>query len=302
MIGVAATASGVVLLLALKQPGNTVAGSSSQAGSQLPPAGSASTGNGAAAAGGLTVLGDVAQTQYGDVQVQLTLSGGRIIGAQAVKAPSADANSRQIASDAIPKLNQAVMTAQSAQIDAVSGASYTSEGYIKSLQSALDKAGAAGAGGSGAGDSGSDESGAQAGAQPGAGTQPGGGSGSGAASDSGADPGPGSGSGSGSDSGSGSGSEGAPAAKTVLGDVADTQYGPVQVRITVSGGKVTAADAVKAPDSDANSRQIAAGAIPKLNQAAVTAQSAQIDAVSGASYTSEGYITSLQSALDKAGL
>jgi uncharacterized protein with FMN-binding domain len=288
MIGVAATASSVVLLLALKQPGNTVAEASSQAGSQVPPAGSASAGNGAVPAGGETVLGDVAATQYGDVQVQLTLSGGRITGAQTVKAPSADAQSRQIAADAIPKLNQAVMTAQSAQIDAVSGASYTSEGYIKSLQSALDKAGAAGAVGSGAGDSGSDGSGAQAGAQPGAGTQPGGESGSGSDSDSG--------------SGSGSGSGGAPAAKTVLGDVADTQYGPVQVRITVSGGKVTAADAVKAPDSDANSRQIAAGAVPKLNQAAVKAQSAQIDAVSGASYTSEGYIKSLQSALDKAGL
>ncbi|MDQ0944752.1 FMN-binding protein [Streptomyces sp. V1I1] len=289
MIGVAATASSVVLLLALKQPGNTVAEASSQAGSQVPPAGSASAGNGAVAAGGETVLGDVAATQYGDVQVQLTLSGGRITGAQAVKAPSADAKSRQIAAGAIPKLNQAVMTAQSAQIDAVSGASYTSEGYIKSLQSALDKAGAAGAVGSGAGDSGSDGSGAQAGAQPGAGD-----SGSGAASGSGSD--------SDSGSGSGSGSGGAPAAKTVLGDVADTQYGPVQVRITVSGGKVTAADAVKAPDSDANSRQIAAGAVPKLNQAAVKAQSAQIDAVSGASYTSEGYIKSLQSALDKAGL
>jgi uncharacterized protein with FMN-binding domain len=290
MIGVAATASSVVLLLALKQPGNTVAEASSQAGSQVPPAGAASAGNGAAAAGGQTVLGDVAGTQYGDVQVQLTLSGGRITGAQAVKAPSADANSREIAANAIPKLNQAVLTAQSAQIDAVSGASYTSEGYIKSLQSALDKAGAAGEVGSGAGDSGSDGSGAQAGAQPGAGTQPGGDSGSGAAS------------GSDSGSGSGSGSGGAPAAKTVLGDVADTQYGPVQVRITVSGGKVTAADAVKAPDSDANSRQIAANAVPKLNQAAVRAQSAQIDAVSGASYTSEGYIKSLQSALDKAGL
>jgi uncharacterized protein with FMN-binding domain len=288
MIGVAATASSVVLLLALKQPGNSVAEASPQAGSQVPPAGSASAGNGAVPAGGETVLGDVAATQYGDVQVQLTLSGGRITGAQTVKAPSADAQSRQIAADAIPKLNQAVMTAQSAQIDAVSGASYTSEGYIKSLQSALDKAGAAGAVGSGAGDSGSDGSGAQAGAQPGAGTQPGGDSGSGSDSDSG--------------SGSGSGSGGAPAAKTVLGDVADTQYGPVQVRITVSGGKVTAADAVKAPDSDANSRQIAAGAVPKLNQAAVKAQSAQIDAVSGASYTSEGYIKSLQSALDKAGL
>ena len=229
------------------------------------------------------MLGDVAGTQYGDVQVQLTLSGGRITGAQAVKAPSADAKSRQIAAAAIPRLNQAVMTAQSAQIDAVSGASYTSEGYIKSLQSALDKAGA-GAAGSGAGDSGSDGSGAQAGTQPGRGRGPE------------AARAPGSG------SGSGSGSGGAPAAKTVLGDVADTQYGPVQVRITVSGGKVTAADAVKAPDSDANSRRIAANAVPKLNQAAVTAQSAQIDAVSGASYTSEGYIKSLQSALDKAGL
>ncbi|MGI5400183.1 FMN-binding protein [Streptomyces sp. CA-135486] len=273
MIGAAATASSVVLLLALKQPGNTVAEASSQAGSQVPPAGSASAGNGAGAAGGQTVLGDVAGTQYGDVQVQLTLSGGRITGAQAVKAPSADARSRQIAASAIPKLNQAAMTAQSAQIDAVSGASYTSEGYIKSLQSALDKAGTAG---SGTGGSGSDGSGGQVGAQPG--------------------------SGAGSGSGTGTGSGGAPAAKTVLGDAADTQYGPVQVRITVSGGKVTAADAVKAPDSDANSRRIAANAVPRLNQAAVTAQSAQIDAVSGASYTSEGYIKSLQSALDKAGL
>ncbi|WP_327322361.1 FMN-binding protein [Streptomyces sp. NBC_01210] len=291
MIGAAATVSGVVLLLALKQPGNTVAGASSQAGAQVPPAGSASAGNGAGAAGGQTVLGAVAGTQYGDVQVQLTFSGGRITGAQAVKAPSADPRSRQVAADAIPKLNQAVMTAQSAQIDAVSGASYTSQGYIKSLQSALDKAGTAGAAGaagaaagSGTGDSGSDGSGAQAGAQPGAGTQPGGDSGSGAGS------------------GSGSGSGGAQATKTVLGDVADTQYGPVQVRITVSGGKVTAADAVKAPSADANSRQIAAKAVPRLNQAAVTAQSAQIDAVSGASYTSQGYIKSLQSALDKAGL
>ncbi|MCX4583375.1 FMN-binding protein [Streptomyces sp. NBC_01481] len=274
MIGAAATASAVVLLLALKQPGTSVAEASSQAGSQVPPAGSASAGNGAGA--GRTVLGDSAGTQYGDVQVQLTLSGGRITGAQAVKAPSAEAKSRQIAADAIPRLNQAVLRAQSAQIDAVSGASYTSEGYIKSLQSALDKAAAVGSGAETAG--------------------------SGSGSGSGETAGSGSGSGSNPGSGSGSGSGGAPAAKTVLGNVADTQYGPVQVRITVSGGKVTAADAVKAPDSDANSRRIAATAVPQLNQAALTAQSAQIDAVSGASYTSEGYIKSLQSALDKAGL
>ncbi|MEV6784497.1 FMN-binding protein, partial [Streptomyces sp. NPDC051098] len=101
------------------------------------------------------------------------------------------------------------------------------------------------------------------------------------------------------DAGAGTGDA---APKTVLGDVADTQYGPVQVEITVSGGRITAADAVKAPNSDANSRRIAADAVPELNQAAVTAQSAGIDTVSGASYTSKGYITSLQSAIDKAGL
>ncbi|WP_413777853.1 FMN-binding protein [Streptomyces sp. AM8-1-1] len=288
MIGIAATASGVVLLLALKQPGTTVAEAS--AGSQVPPGGSAS------AAGGQTVLGDAAGTQYGDVQVQLTLSGGRITGAQAVKAPDADANSRQIAASAIPKLNQAVMAAQSADIDAVSGASYTSKGYITSLQSALDKAGAAAPGAGASGGTGSGEAAAPPpAADPGAGADTG----------AGADPGAGadSGSGAGGDSGSGAGAGAGDAApKTVLGDVADTQYGPVQVKITVSGGRITAADAVKAPDSDANSRQIAANAVPKLNQAAVTAQSAGIDAVSGASYTSKGYITSLQSAIDKAGL
>ncbi len=290
MIGVAATASGVVLLLALKQPGNTVTEAGAQAGSQVPP-GSAQAG------AGQTVLGDAADTQFGEVQVQLTLSGGRITGAQAVKAPSADANSRKIAADAIPKLNQAVMKAQSAQIDAVSGASYTSEGYIKSLQSALDKAGTAGAPGSGTGSGSGD---AEAGAQPGAGAQPPAGSGTDPGADAGSGTGADAGSGTGADAGSGTGAGSAP--KTVLGDVADTQYGPVQVSITVSGGRITAADAVKAPNSDANSRKIAANAVPELNQAAVTAQSAQIDAVSGASYTSKGYITSLQSALDKAGL
>ncbi|MFF3324238.1 FMN-binding protein [Streptomyces sp. NPDC002889] len=282
MLGVAGTASAVVLLLALKQPATSVAGASSQAGGSVPPAAAGSAGSGSGAAGGQTVLGDEAETQYGPVQVQLTLSGGRITAAKAVKAPDTDANSRKIAANAVPELNQAAVTAQSAGIDAVSGATYTSQGYIESLQSAIDKAGAAGAG---AGEA----------AAPGSGS--GSGSGTGTAG-SGADPGT---VGSGAESGSGSGS-GSEAPKTFVGDAASTQYGDVQVRITVSGGRITAADAVKAPGSDANSRKIAANAVPKLNQAAVTAQSAGIDAVSGASYTSEGYIESLQSAIDKAGL
>ncbi|MFD9976455.1 FMN-binding protein [Streptomyces sp. NPDC059017] len=277
MIAVAGTTSAVALLLTLKQPGTTVAGAASQAGG-APPAASAPAGSGAVPAGGETVLGDEADTQFGPVQVELTLSDGRITGARAVKVPSTDANSRKIAADAVPKLNQAAVAAQSGEIDAVSGATYTSQGYIRSLQSALDKAGAAG---TGAGD------GAEQGATPGAGS---------GAGTPGGDAGTGSGSGSGSGSGEGGATE------SVLGDVAGTQYGDVQVRLTVSGGRVTAAEAVKAPSSDTNSRKIAADAVPKLNQAAVAAQSAEIDAVSGATYTSQGYIRSLQSALDKAGL
>ncbi|MGW4172398.1 FMN-binding protein, partial [Streptomyces chartreusis] len=135
---------------------------------------------------------------------------------------------------------------------------YTSAGYKESLQSAIDKAKAAG------------------GSSQGSGSQ-----------------------GSGSE-GSGSQGSGAAQAKTVTGSVAQTQYGAVQVRITVSGGKITQAETVQAPKGGQSDR-ITANAVPKLNQAAVTAGSADIDAVSGATYTSAGYKESLQSALDQAG-
>jgi uncharacterized protein with FMN-binding domain len=83
---------------------------------------------------------------------------------------------------------------------------------------------------------------------------------------------------------------------TFTGQEVNTQYGPVQVVITVSNGKI-----VSASDPDGGD-DIAQNAIPQLNQEAVDAQSANISAVSGASYTSGGYIQSLQSAIDKAGL
>ncbi len=94
----------------------------------------------------------------------------------------------------------------------------------------------------------------------------------------------------------------ASAAKTVTGTVADTIYGPVEVQITVKNGKVTAAQAVQYPQDSPRDQQINSYAIPVLNQEAVSASSASIDAVSGATYTSGGYVTSLQSALDKAGV
>ncbi|MFF4778173.1 FMN-binding protein [Microtetraspora fusca] len=90
--------------------------------------------------------------------------------------------------------------------------------------------------------------------------------------------------------------------RTVTGDVADTRWGPVQVQLVVSGGKVTGVKVLQAPDGNRRDIAINDRALPVLNEAALSAQSAKIDAVSGATYTSEGYISSLQSALDKAGL
>jgi uncharacterized protein with FMN-binding domain len=90
--------------------------------------------------------------------------------------------------------------------------------------------------------------------------------------------------------------------KTVIGDAADTRYGPVQVQITVTNGKITAVNATDYPQNSPRDQQINAYAIPELNQEALSAKSASIDMVSGATYTSEGYLSSLQSALDKAGL
>jgi uncharacterized protein with FMN-binding domain len=92
------------------------------------------------------------------------------------------------------------------------------------------------------------------------------------------------------------------AARTVTGTVASTQHGPMQVQLTVAGTKITKVTLLQRTDDGAESDQIDAYAIPKLTSETLAAQSAHIDAVSGASYTSSGYIQSLQSALDKAGI
>jgi uncharacterized protein with FMN-binding domain len=90
------------------------------------------------------------------------------------------------------------------------------------------------------------------------------------------------------------------AGRTVTGAAASTMYGPVQVQITVKDGHVATARAVEYPKTFQQDQQINAYAIPELNREAVTAGSAKIDMVSGATYTSRGYISSLQSALDQA--
>lgn len=94
----------------------------------------------------------------------------------------------------------------------------------------------------------------------------------------------------------------APSAGTVTGPVAQTRWGPVQVQVTVSGGKLTDVSVLQSPNGNPRDQQINAYALPILVQETLDAQSADIDMVSGATVTSDGYRQSLQGALDEAGL
>ncbi|SCG47244.1 FMN-binding protein [Micromonospora humi] len=89
---------------------------------------------------------------------------------------------------------------------------------------------------------------------------------------------------------------------TATGSVAQTRWGPVQVKITVSAGKITDVAAVQVPDGNRRDQEINDYAVPILRQEALAAQSAEIDSVSGATVTSDGYRESLQSAIDAAHL
>ena len=99
-----------------------------------------------------------------------------------------------------------------------------------------------------------------------------------------------------------SGSSGATAATTFAGDAVDTRFGPVQVQIAVADGTITSVDVLQVPMEDRHDQMINSRAVPLYNDEAVQAQSADIDVVSGATVTWEGYTQSLQSAIDAAHL
>ncbi len=113
-------------------PPTTARGSSSGATTTVPSS---------TASGPRTVDGPVVPTDYGDVQVRITVdASGRLTDVQALELPSDRSRSRLISQEAGPLLRSEALRAQSANIDIVSGASYTSEGYAASLQGALDRA------------------------------------------------------------------------------------------------------------------------------------------------------------------
>ena len=93
-----------------------------------------------------------------------------------------------------------------------------------------------------------------------------------------------------------------PAKRVIDGPAARTRWGPVQVRAVIVNGRLTDVIVLQMPALNGRDREINAYAMPKLRDAAIEAQSADIDVVTGATVTSQGYITSLQAALDEAHL
>jgi uncharacterized protein with FMN-binding domain len=117
-------------------PATSPSGAAAAAG----PPGSGSTTTTAGSTGPRTVDGNTFTNRYGPVQVAVVLNGTRIVSVQALQMPTDRARSADISSQAAPLLSEEVLAAQSAQIDSIGGATYTSQSYAQSLQSALDKA------------------------------------------------------------------------------------------------------------------------------------------------------------------
>ena len=223
-------------------------------------------------AGAQSATGVAVPNQYGSVQVRVSAKDGRIVAVDAIELPYGDPESAGISDRTAPILQQQAIDAQSADIAGVSGATYTSDGYRQSLQSALDQLGLAAA---------------DAAAAPDAATS----------------------------------AETAPEATTTesapvetvppatagdvqraVGDAVPNQYGNVQVKVTIRNGRLTRVTFLDLPYGDPTSQSISDQVAPVLAQQAIDAQSANIAGISGATYTSDAYRQSLQSALDRLGI
>lgn len=130
---------------AVPAPSSGASGTATSGGSS--PAPTASSGGSSAPTASTspsapkTFDGTAIQTRYGTVQVQVTVAGGKITNVAFLQLTSDDGRSAEINSQAGPLLLQETLSAQSGNIDTISGATFTSEGYLQSLQSALDQAG-----------------------------------------------------------------------------------------------------------------------------------------------------------------
>ncbi|MEU8850211.1 FMN-binding protein [Streptomyces sp. NPDC048564] len=201
------------------------------------PSASSSAASGSDAGSGSTVVkGSTVQTEKGPVQVQVTFQGTRITAVKMLQQPDHPQTTA-----AVPKLIAGTLEAQSTDIDTVSGATITSDGYKESLQAAIDA------------------NAKSAASSP-------------------------------------SASASAAQSQTVDGSTVNTDKGPVQVQVTFDGDEIASVKMLQQP----NHPQTTA-AVPKLIAGTLEAQSADIDTVSGATITSDGYKESLQAAIDAKG-
>ena len=148
VLAVTGTIAGLVALLSFKAHSPTVpvastsgtgSGSSASSSSSRTIPGEFQSVAGPLTAGETTITGKVANTAYGPVQIELVVKSHKIVKVAVLVQPTNTIHDIQIGEFAFPRLISETLTAQNAKIDAVSGASYTSAGYIQSLQSALDK-------------------------------------------------------------------------------------------------------------------------------------------------------------------
>jgi uncharacterized protein with FMN-binding domain len=150
ILAVTGTIAGLVALLSFKAhvPTVPVAATSGTGGGSSSSSSSSSSSRtipgefqsvaGTLTAGETTITGKVANTVYGPVQVELVVKSHKIVKVAVLEQPTNTIHDIQIGEFAFPKLISETLTAQNAKVDAVSGASYTSAGYIASLQSAVD--------------------------------------------------------------------------------------------------------------------------------------------------------------------
>jgi len=146
-VAIVATALAVVLLFSFKTPAQsrprTPAADVSQGATPSPSPSVSGASPSPSVASGFkdgTYTGQDVFTQFGDVQVKVTIAGGRITDVQPLQMPFEKQRSAEISQFAGPQLHDEVLQAQSAQIDTLSGATYTSDAYAQSVQAALDQA------------------------------------------------------------------------------------------------------------------------------------------------------------------
>ncbi|WP_369031068.1 MULTISPECIES: FMN-binding protein [Streptomyces] len=216
-------------------------GTTSSEASASTPSASSSAASGSSGTSSTVVKGTTVTTEKGDVQVEVTFAGTKISSVRMLKQP----NHPQTTA-AVPVLIKETLAAQSADIDTVSGATITSDGYKESLQAAIDSQADSAA------SSPSPSASASASAES--------------------------------------------ASKVVSGTAVDTEKGTVQVEVTFEGDTIASVKMLQQP----NHPQTTA-AVPVLIEETLAAQSADIDTVSGATITSDGYKESLQAAIDAKG-